>query len=84
LDSLAADERSGMGIMNRRNAMLGWIVWEVGKRAAKKKAKAAIPGTVDDSMRPNRSAIASLLVVVLGALWIWYRLSDDEDFEPVS
>ena len=73
-----------MGIMNRRNAMLGWIVWEAGKRMAKKKAKAAIPGTADDSMRPNRSAIASLFVVVLGALWIWYRLSDDEDFEPAS
>jgi hypothetical protein len=51
---------------------------------AKKKAKAAIPGTADDSMRPNRSAIASLFVVVLGALWIWYRLSDDEDLEPAS
>ena len=73
-----------MGIMNRRNAMLGWVVWQAGKRMAKKKAKAAIPGRVDDSMRPNRSAIASLFVVVLGALWIWYRLSDDDDFEPAS
>ena len=73
-----------MGIMNRRNAMLGWIVWEAGKRMAKKKAKAAIPGRVDDSNRPNRGAIASLLVVLLGALWIWYRLSDDDDFEPAS
>jgi hypothetical protein len=82
LDSLAADERSEMGIMNRRNAVLGWIVWEAGKRMAKKKAKAAIPGTVKDSNRPNRSAIASLVVVVLGALWVWYRLSGDEDFEP--
>jgi len=82
LDSLAADDRSGMGIMNRRNAMLGWVVWEVAKRTAERKAKAAIPATADDSMRPNRSAIALLVAVVLGALWIWYRLSDDEDFEP--
>ncbi len=25
-----------MGIVNRRNAVLGWLTWTVGKRAAKK------------------------------------------------
>jgi hypothetical protein len=73
-----------MGIMNRRNAMLGWIVWEAGKRMAKKKAKAALPGTVDDSIKPNRSAIASLVVLVLGALWVWRKLADEDDFEPAA
>ena len=28
-----------MGIVNRRNAVIGWIVVKVGKRAAKKKAQ---------------------------------------------
>ena len=28
-----------MGIVNRRNAVVGWVVWNVGKRVAKRKAK---------------------------------------------
>ncbi len=74
-----------MGIMNRRNAVVGWVVWEAGKRIAKRKAKEALPGTVDDSLRPNRSAIASLVLLALGALWVWRKLADDDgDFEPGS
>ncbi|MDX6511234.1 MAG: hypothetical protein QOE36_738 [Gaiellaceae bacterium] len=66
-----------MGIMNRRNAMLGWAVWNVGKRAAKKKAKNALPGTIDDTRRPNASAIASLLAAVGGVLWFWRKRGGD-------
>jgi hypothetical protein len=32
-----------MSIFNRRNAFFGWAVWSVGKRAAKRKAKGAVP-----------------------------------------
>ena len=32
-----------MGIVNRRNAVLGWAVVKLGKRAAKKKAKDVVP-----------------------------------------
>jgi hypothetical protein len=32
-----------MGIVNRRNAMMGWAVWQVGKRVAQQKAKSAVP-----------------------------------------
>ena len=63
--------------MNKRNALLGWTVWQVGKRVAKRKAKDAVPGRVDDSMRPNKSAIAALVATVGGALWFWRRRSDD-------
>jgi hypothetical protein len=62
-----------MGIMNRRNAVLGWTVWQVGKRVAKRKAKGALPGTVEDSKRPNRSAVVSALAALGGALWFWRR-----------
>ncbi len=62
-----------MGLMNKRNAILGWTVWQVGKRLAKKKAKAAVPGRSDDSMKPNKSAIATGLAAVGGALWFWRR-----------
>jgi hypothetical protein len=68
-----------MGFVNRRNAVLGWTVWQVGKRVAKRKAKDAVPGRVDDSMRPNKSAIAATLAAIGGALYFWRRRRDDSD-----
>jgi hypothetical protein len=67
-----------MGIMNRRNATLGWLVWEIGKRVAMKKAKAAVPGTAEGSRRPNMSALVLLGLVVGGAFW-FFRSRDDDD-----
>jgi MYXO-CTERM domain-containing protein len=67
-----------MGIMNKRNAVLGWTAWQVGKRMMKRKARDAVPGRVDDSMRPNKGAIAAALVAVGGALLFWRRRRDDE------
>jgi len=32
-----------MGIVNRRNAVIGWLVVKLGKRAARKKAQEAVP-----------------------------------------
>jgi flavin reductase (DIM6/NTAB) family NADH-FMN oxidoreductase RutF len=32
-----------MGIVNRRNAVVGWVTLKVGKRVAKKKAAEAVP-----------------------------------------
>ena len=68
-----------MGLMNKRNALLGWTVWQVGKRMAKKKAKAAVPGRADDSMKPNKGAIATGLAAVGGALWFWRRRRSGSD-----
>jgi len=68
-----------MGLINKRNAMLGWTVWQLGKRVAKKKAKAAVPGRVDDSMKPNKSAIATGLAAVGGALWFIRRRRGGSD-----
>ena len=59
--------------MNKRNAVLGWTVWQLGKRVAKRKARAAVPGRVDDSMKPNKGAIATGLAAVGGVLWFWRR-----------
>jgi hypothetical protein len=61
-----------MGVINKRNAVLGWSVWQVGKRAAKMKAKGAVPGRVDDSMKPNKGAVATLAALG-GGLWFWRR-----------
>jgi ABC-type Co2+ transport system permease subunit len=65
-----------MGIINRRNAVLGWGVWKVAKRFGKKKARDAVPGTGGHAGL-NKSAIASMFAAVGGALWFWRKKSDD-------
>ena len=70
-----------MSIFNRRNAAMGWLSWIVAKRVLKKKAKEAVPGTVEGSKRPNKTAIASMLAAVGGVLWFWRRKSDDDQPE---
>jgi hypothetical protein len=68
-----------MAILNKRNAILGWSVWQVSKRAAKRKAKQAAPGRVDDTRRPNKGAIASALAAAGGAVWFWRRRRGRDD-----
>ncbi len=64
-------------MFNRRNAAFGWLAWQVAKRVLKRKAKAAVPGTVEDSRRPNKSAIALIVAAVVGALTFWRRKGGD-------
>lgn len=68
-----------MGILNRRNAVLGWTAWQFGKRMLKRKAREAVPGTVEGSKRPNTSALVSLLAATGGALWLWRKRSGDDE-----
>lgn len=60
-----------MSIVNRRNAVIGWGVWKLGKRIVKRKAKSATP-TVE-SGRPNKSLIAVAIASAAGALTFWRR-----------
>jgi hypothetical protein len=64
-----------MSIINRRYAILGWSVWQVAKQLAKRKARAATPGTGDHAGL-NKGAIATILAAVVGALVFW-RLKAD-------
>ena len=70
-----------MGIVNKRNAILGWATWTVGKRVARRKAKAAVPAV--EGGKPNKPAVGLLagLAAVGGALLFWRRLrrSDGSD-----
>jgi hypothetical protein len=70
-----------MGIVNRRNAVVGWAAIKIGKRVAKSKASAVVPGTVDDSLRPNKSAIALTLAAIGGALMFWRKRGGDTPVE---
>jgi hypothetical protein len=67
-----------MTIVNRRNAMLGWATWQVGKRVAKRKARSAVPSVDSETKRPNKPAIAAALATVAGALFFWRRKRRDE------
>jgi hypothetical protein len=60
-----------VGIVNRRNAVLGWGVWKIGKRVMKRKAKGAAPSV--EGGRPNRSFFAVLLAGTAGALTFWRK-----------
>jgi hypothetical protein len=65
-----------VSIVNRRNAVVGWLVWMVGKDYAKRKAKSAVP-TVEDG-RPNKPLYAVAIAGLVGALTFWraHRESD--------
>ncbi len=65
-----------MGIVNRRNAMFGWSVWQIAKRVGKKKAREAVPGTGQHAGL-NKSAIATILAALAGTLLFWRKKSDD-------
>ncbi len=60
-----------MAIVNRRNAVLGWGVWQVSKLAAKRKAKSAASSS--GGGRPNKSMVAVGLAGAAGALTFWRR-----------
>ena len=60
-----------MGIVNRRNAVVGWSALKIGKRVVKRKAKGAAPSV--EGGRPNKSALAVSLAGIAGALTVWRK-----------
>jgi hypothetical protein len=69
-------------IVNRRNAVLGWAAWKVGKRAMKRKAQSAKP-SVEDGRR-NKPLVAATAAgaaaATAGAVAVWRkRQGGDED-----
>ena len=67
-----------MGVVNRRNAVLGWTVWQVAKRVAKRKAKGAVPSIDPDTKRPNRSFVFAVVGALAGLVWFWWRGEEHE------
>ena len=66
-----------VGIVNRRNAALGWAVWQVGKRVGKKKARGAAPSV--EGGKPNKSLVALILAGVAGAAAFWRGRSSETE-----
>ncbi|MBA2385169.1 MAG: hypothetical protein H0V68_10980 [Actinobacteria bacterium] len=71
-----------MSILNRRNAVVGWIAWLTAKRVLKRKVKAAVPGTVEGTRRPNKGAIAVGVAALAGLFWFWKRASPGDENTP--
>ena len=68
-----------MSVINRRNAVVGWVALTVGKRVLKKKAKDAVPSVDPETKKPNKSAIALLLASVVGLATFWRSRSGGGD-----
>ena len=65
-----------MGIVNRRNAVMGWAVWKVAKRVGKRKARGAAPSV--EGGKPNKSLVAVVLAAAAGAVaFLRGRRSED-------
>jgi hypothetical protein len=60
-----------MSIVNKRNAVLGWVTWKVGKRVAKRKARQAVPSVEEG--RPNKPAIAAAGAAALASVLFWRK-----------
>jgi hypothetical protein len=73
-----------VSIINRRNAVIGWLAWQVGKRVAKRKAKDAVPSIDTESRRPNRSAILWAVAALGGVLWFWRKRKGDDEAESIG
>jgi len=59
-------------ILNKRNAVIGWLTWTIGKRVAKRKARQAGPAV--EGGRRNKPAIAAAAAGLAGGLMFWRRL----------
>jgi len=60
-----------MAVLNRRNAVIGWIAVKLGKRVVKQKAAGAVPSA------KTGGAAAGALAAVGGALFFWRRKKNE-------
>ena len=65
-----------MSIVNRRNALLGWLTWRAWKKRSGMRARSAVPGVEEG--RPNKGLIVSLLAAAGAVLFFWRRKSGGE------
>jgi hypothetical protein len=71
-----------MGIVNKRNALIGWATWSAVKRVAAMKAKRAVPAESSGSKGKKAVKVVAVVAAVGGALAFWkatHRDSTDHD-----
>ena len=74
-----------MSVINRRNAVMGYLAWVGAKTLLKGKARKAVPSIDMEAKRPNKSAIALAVVSVLGVAAFWkHRSGSDTPMTPAT
>jgi hypothetical protein len=72
--------------VNKRKAMIGWLVYTaakpMAKRALKSKARSALPGARAGARGPNKAAIVAGAGALAAALVFWRRGSDGGESGP--
>lgn len=67
-------------MLNKRKAMIGWLVYTaakpIAKRALRQKAKGAVPGGRAGGRGPNKAAVVAGLAALGAGLMFWRRGSD--------
>jgi hypothetical protein len=66
-------------IFTKRNAVLGWTAWKVGKGIAKKKAKSAVPGKSKSHGKKKPLAFLAGLGAAVGGLALLKRKHKSDD-----
>ena len=67
-----------MSIMNRRNAILGWLAWNVAKQIGKRQASKRLQSSGNGHATRNgiSAAVAAGIAASVGALVFWRRRRD--------
>ena len=67
-----------MSITNRRNALLGWAAWQIGKRVVRSKLSSARPGRRGGSRRSKLAALVPAALALAAGIWFWRRQGGGE------
>lgn len=65
-------------VFNRRNAIMGYIAWQGWKKVLVMKARSTVPSVDRETKKPNRSAIALLVVGALTVATLKRKRSGSE------
>jgi len=70
-----------MSIINRRNAIFGWLAWNVAKQMGKRQASGRFRASGDGHATRNgvSAALAAGIAASVGALIFWRRRRDAGD-----
>jgi hypothetical protein len=68
-----------MSVMNRRNAVFGWIAWTITKEALRSKSRHVVHKNDGTSTRRKVVVPAAIAAAVGGALLFWKRQQSNGD-----
>jgi len=75
-----------MSIVNRRNALIGWVTWAAVKRAAAMKAKRAAPSGGGGTSKGRQAAKAGAIAAGVAGLVVFWRVRkrDSTDHDSLA